>query len=383
MSTITKKTFKKKTSDIQLAIFSFQPLNKQSKTSASLEDLLAQTSLLPNSQNGDRNATSIDRRALSKTPSKSSCQEISLDIEDNRSRLIDGTYRSLKEDSVNATPSSYSGESFEFSRARSSDSEGATAVTRPFKKRVNILTNDLPSKEKLCSSSISFENCRNLDSRNASLTNITSESDRAKADNYLTMTGTIKRGRKKGQSVDLQLNMSRDELEKINQAALLIQQAHELEQGRSNCCCGCGCSLTSGMHIFLLSLISLPFVIIVTSIYAFYIGTLTWYNMFTYFNEEKSCLYRFIMSPLLVVAYPFGIVLCTIGLGVYSGLVQISTTFAKWTNEIADIEKGFYGWLCSFLHLSDCSPYEVVILTDLKMPSEAVLGNTSTEELSL
>lgn len=358
-----------------------QPLSKQGKTSASLEDLLAQTSLLPIGQNGERGHASIERRALSKTPSKSSCQEISLDIEDNRSRHIDGTYRSLKEDSVNCTPSSYSGESLDFSRGRSSDSEHTIGAPRS-KKRVNILTNELPpSKEKLCSSSISFDNSRHLDSRDASLINITSESDRSvMRDNYLTMTGTIKRGRQKGQSVDLQLNMSRDELEKINQAALLIQQAHDLQHGRTNCCCGC--SLTSGMHIFLLSLISLPFVMLVTSVYAFYIGTLTWYNMFTYFNEEKPCLYRVFMSPLLVVAYPFVIVLCTIGLGIYSGLVQISTTFAKWSNEIADIEKGFYGWLCSFLHLSDCSPYEVVILTDLKAP-DAVLGNTSTEELSL
>lgn len=287
---------------------------------------------------------------------------------------------------MNATPSSYSGESMvvDFGRGRSSDSEGVAAVTRPLKKRVNILTNDLPpSKEKLSSSTISFEHCRNLGSRDDSLINIASDSDRAPADSYLTMTGTIKRGRKKGQSVDLQLNMSRDELEKINQAALLIQQAHDLDHGRNGGCCGCGCSLTSGMHIFLLSLVSLPFVVLVTGVYAFYIGTLTWYNMFTYFNEEKSCFYRLLMSPLLVVAYPFGIVLCTIGLAVYSGLVQISTKFAKWTNEIADIEKGFYGWLCGFLHLSDCSPYEVVILTDLQLPAEAVQGNTSTKELSL
>lgn len=220
-----------------------------------------------------------------------------------------------------------------------------------------------------------------MDSRDASLMNIRSQSERSNstADNYLTLTGTIKRGRKKGQSVDLQLNMSRDELEKISAAALLIQQAHEMGANQSNACC----SLTSGMHILLLSLISFPFVLIVSSVYAFYIGTLTWYNMFTYFNEEKSCFYKFWMSPLLIVAYPFGIVLCTIGLGIYSGFVQISTKFAKWSNEIADIEKGFYGWLCSFLHLSDCSPYEVVILTDLKLPEEPVPGNSSTEELSL
>lgn len=222
----------------------------------------------------------------------------------------------------------------------------------------------------------SIENGRNLDGRGTS----PSQRSTNTTDNYLTMTGTIKRGRKKGQSVDLQLNMSREELEKLNAAAMLIQQAHDLNDNHPTGCCGC--SLTSGIHILLLSLISLPFVIIITCVYAFYIGTLTWYNMFTYFNEEKSCLYKFFMSPILILAYPVGIVLCTIGLGIYSGFVQISTKFAKWTNEIADIEKGFYGWLCSFMHLSDCSPYEVVILTDLKVPPETARA-TSTEELSL
>lgn len=363
----------------------FQPLNKQSKTSASLEDLLAQTSLLPSGgQNTAERNKQIDRTPLSKAPSKSSCNEISLDIEDNRSRHTDETYQPLNEDnSINATPSSYSGESMEFGRVRCGGIIAATiadsdclSTARQSKKRVNILTNNLPrSKENLCNSSQSHI----VASRDNSLINIANDAERKNsADNYLTLTGTIKRGKKKGQSVDLQLNMSRDELEKINAAALLIQQAHDMDANQNGCC-----SLTSGMHILLLSLISIPFVMIVTSVYAFYIGTLTWYNMFTYFNEEKSCIYRIFMSPLLVVAYPVVIVLCTIGLGFYSAFVQISTKFAKWSNEIADIEKGFYGWLCSALHLSDCSPYEVVILTDLKMPTETVQGNTSTEELSL
>lgn len=343
-------------------ILLWQPLSNQYKNSASLEDLLVQTSLLPSAQNSER-----VRTPLSKTPSKSSCQEISLDIEENRSRHNEDAYQPLKDDSVNATPST----------------ESDSLPTRQFKKRVNIQTNDLkPSKENLCSSSISFENGRSTDSRATSPLNMASPSERSQstADNYLTLTGTIKRGRKKGQAVDLQLNMSREELEKINAAALLIQQAHDMSVEQHSGCCGC--SLTSGMHILMLSLISFPFVLVVSSIYAFYIGTLTWYNMFTYFSEEKSCLYKFLMCPLLILAYPFGIVLCTVGLGVYSACVQISTKFAKWMNEIADIEKGFYGWLCSFLHLSDCSPYETVILTDLKMPPEPVQA-TSTEELSL
>lgn len=125
-----------------------------------------------------------------------------------------------------------------------------------------------------------------------------------------------------------------------------------------------------------------------TGIYSFYIGTLTWYNMFTYFNEEKSCIYKVFMSPILVISYPIAIIFCTLGLGLYAAAIQINCRLSKWLNEIHDIEKGFYGWLCGILHLSDCSPYEVVVLMDFRPPIETQeMGGThphsSTEELSL
>lgn len=328
------------------------------------------------------------KTSIDKLPKKHSCHEINLFVEDNnKSNTIDTTATYHGSSSANVTtPTSYSEDSMDFgSRARSIDGDGLTM--RQFKKRVNILTSstDEPtSKQNLCSSSISFEN--DLDSKETSLLNMKSGSllrggsKCTSPDNYLTMTGTIKRGKKKGQSVDLQLTISRDELEKINTTALMMQQ--EQDQNLSNACCAC--SMTSGMHILFLSLLSFPFVILVTSVYAFYIGTITWYNMFTYFNEEKSYLHKLFMSPLLILAYPIGILFCTIGLAIYSGFIQISMKFTRWSNEIADIEKGFFGWLCSFLHLSDCSPYEVVILTDLKLPNEVNQPTqSSTEELSL
>lgn len=306
------------------------------------------------------------------TSKKSSNHEINLSMEDI-----------LKTQSMRKSPAVRS-ENLKSATAASRSEDNLDLSRMPVaKKRVNILTSvDHPSsKQKLCSSSISIENDHadsTEDSNEANLLSKSSSMARTRSpDNYLTMTGTIKRGKKKGQSLDVQLNISRDELEKINNAALLMQQEHE--DAKKSCCM---CSLTSGMHILLLSILSLPFVVIITSIYAFYMGTITWYNMFTYFNEEKSYLHKLIMSPLLVVAYPIGIVMCTVGLAIYSGIVQISTKFVKWSNEIADIEKGFYGWLCNFLHLSDCSPYEVVILTDLK-PDETVPPTSSTEELSV
>lgn len=253
-------------------------------------------------------------------------------------------------------------------------------TTRSTKKRVNIKTDFLLQRNQR--NSPGSTNYDDLESGETSILN--GELDKnsldqfstIKTDSYLTMTGTVKRGRKKGQSVDLQLNISRDELEKINAAVVAVEQIQQQNNGF------CICSLTTGMHILILTIICLPFVAAYTSIYSFYIGTLTWYNIFNYFNEEKSYLYKVLMSPVLILTYPFGICICTIGLGIYAGIVQLSLSLTRWYNEVSDIEKGFYGWLCSFLHLSDCSPYEVVILTDLRLPETAVNGN-STEELSL
>lgn len=217
------------------------------------------------------------------------------------------------------------------------------------------------------------------------------------ADSYLTMTGTVKRGRKKGQSVDLQINMSREELEQINTAALALavadgaQQQHGGGGGAAGGVAGCcRCTRTVGLHVLLLSLVCAPFVALATGVYSFYIGTLTWYNMFNYFTEERSVWLRVFVSPVLVLLYPVLIVLCTLGLGVYAGCVQLSVRFNSWLNEIGDVEKGFYGWLCAVLRMSDCSPYEVVVLVDLQMPAGSdgargmqLANTTSTEEMSL
>lgn len=282
----------------------------------------------------------------------------------------------MKDCSANLTPRSYSEDSS--LDAKSHD----CLTTRSTKKRVNIKTDFLLQRNQR--NSPNSTNYDDLESGETSILNAELDKNSLdryntlRTDSYLTMTGTVKRGRKKGQSVDLQLNISRDELEKINAAVVAVEQIH---QERSDCCV---CSTTTGMHILLFSIVCLPFVAAYTSIYSFYIGTLTWYNIFNYFNEEKSYLHKLFMSPLLILTYPIGICVCTIGLGIYAGIVQLSLSLQRWHNEITDIEKGFYGWLCSFLHLSDCSPYEVVILTDLRLPDTVVIqGNSSTEELSL
>ncbi|XP_017845792.1 uncharacterized protein LOC108602251 isoform X2 [Drosophila busckii] len=272
---------------------------------------------------------------------------------------------SQRHESSTVTPSSgcYSESSLDAKLSKSQDCLSLSNRSSS-KKRVNIRTSDLPHVRSQRASP-DIANYEDLESGETSVLNTYDQSleryqarKAADGSNYLTMTGTIKRGRKKGQSIDLQINISREELEQLNAHAM----ANDSQKGR-NIFCTCGCGV--GLHIFLISLLCLPFVTVISAIYSFYIGTLTWYNMFNYYCEEKSYLHKIFITPILFLAYPLAIVLCTFGLGIYSGFRQLSLRYSSWVNDITDIEKGFYGWLCGFLHMSDCSPYEVVILTDI------------------
>lgn len=278
--------------------------------------------------------------------------------------------------SSTVTPSSCFSEESSFDGVKSCKSQEMLTEKGSTKKRVNIRTDIKSCKESPSSASHHYED---LESGETSVLNTDEYSldrfnTRKSTDSYLTMTGTIKRGKKLGQEFNVQLNISRDELEKISSAAM--KKAND-EKKKKCCVCGIG----AGLHVLVWSILCVPFVLLITSIYSFYIGTITWYNMFTYFNEEKSHVYKLFMSPILIITYPFAILICTLGLGIYGGIKQISMRFQQWFNEVCDLEKGFYGWLCGILRLSDCSPYEVVILTDIK--EDPVQGASSTEELSL
>ncbi|XP_036328896.1 uncharacterized protein LOC118741144 [Rhagoletis pomonella] len=364
-------------------IVNVQNRQKLSPSNPALDEDLVKTSLIlknkqplpqiPGAQvNGD---TTDDHSTHKSSQSVDNIYEDDNELQ-NFESVSQGTKSTNRHESTTVTPSSYSESSLD---AKSHDCLSNRSSS---KKRVNIRTDPLHVRSQRESPEI--VNYEDLESGETSVLNTDVHSleryntRRSMDSNYLTMTGTIKRGRKKGQSLDLQINISREELEQINAVAAAVQVNKQ-----QNLCCSC--TPQTGLHILFLSLVCLPFVTLVSSIYSFYIGTLTWYNMFNYFSEEKSCLYKFFMSPILILAYPVGILVCTLGLGIYAGISQLSLQFNSWLNEIADIEKGFYGWLCSFLHLSDCSPYEVVILTDIRLPQDVprVHVNTSTEELSL
>ncbi|XP_045779266.1 transmembrane protein 169 [Maniola jurtina] len=176
-------------------------------------------------------------------------------------------------------------------------------------------------------------------------------------DGYLTMTGTIKRGKKKGQNVDVKLNISREELE-IIEAAIVAEEYNKMDVSK--------CSLYNGPHIFLFSLLCIPFVACISAMYSFYMGTMAWYNIFTHVTEDFSCFKKVLLAPIVILSYPFLIVIFTVGLGLYAGIAQLTFSGANWWKDVSDFEKGFYGWLCNTLGMSECSPYEVVVLMDVK-----------------
>lgn len=180
---------------------------------------------------------------------------------------------------------------------------------------------------------------------------------------YITMTGTVKRGKKVGQNLDVKLNISREELE--------ILDANIAAKSQQSCW-----SMLSGPHVFMWSLFCFPFAVVVSFVYSVYMGTLMWYNVFTYTTEEVHLIWRVLLSPFLILLYPLFIIFSSLSLGLYSGCIQISWYFHTWQKEITDWEKGFYGWLCSALHLEDCAPYEVIVLTDIQVPSYTASQDT-------
>lgn len=178
---------------------------------------------------------------------------------------------------------------------------------------------------------------------------------------FVTMVGTVKRGRKKGQTMDMKVQMSREELDELEHSII----SHQLEDDDR-----CFFGYRKGPHVLTMSVILVPFVLCLSAGYSFYMGTMTWYNILVYFSEKKPIFQKMFACPLLIISYPFLITVLTVGLGIYAAIVQISWHYDNWKREIQDWEKGFYGWLCGVLDLEDCSPYEVVILTEVLPPSE-------------
>lgn len=174
----------------------------------------------------------------------------------------------------------------------------------------------------------------------------------------------------------MKVNISREELELIESTHAKLKAGIEQSSGETGGdgtngartaktgCCHCG--VKRGLHIGIWSFLCFPFVFLFASIYSFYMGTLTWYNVFSWYTEEKPFLCRVLMAPILIISYPVFILMATFGLGVYAAFSQLTFQWFVWVSHARDLEKGFYARLCSLINLEECSPYtEVVIVAQL------------------
>lgn len=190
----------------------------------------------------------------------------------------------------------------------------------------------------------------------------TDEQDIPPDSRFVTLTGTITRGKRKGQMVDIYMTLTDKELRDMARSKERLDAECDgvAEAKQKPCTLGVG----QGPHVLLWSLSCSPFIFLLSFITSFYYGTLTWYNIFLVYNEERSFLHKITLCPLLILSYPVLIVVLCVCMGVYAAVNQLSWVFGEWWLAVRDLEKGFCGWMCGKLGLEDCAPYNVVELLD-------------------
>ncbi|XP_068602836.1 transmembrane protein 169 [Brachionichthys hirsutus] len=193
---------------------------------------------------------------------------------------------------------------------------------------------------------------------------------------YVTLTGTITRGKKKGQLVDIHLTLTEKELRDLAKSRERLDA--ECEAGeRSKCNCSLG--VCCGPHVLLWSVSCAPVVFLLSFVTSFYYGTLTWYNVFLVYNEERTFWHKITICPFLILFYPVLIMPMALSLALYSAVVQVSWAFGEWWQAVRDLEKGFCGWACGKLGLEDCSPYSIVELLDSDTVSSTLQSKVGSE----
>ncbi|XP_051839552.1 transmembrane protein 169 [Antechinus flavipes] len=187
---------------------------------------------------------------------------------------------------------------------------------------------------------------------------------------YVTLTGTITRGKKKGQMVDIHVTLTEKELQELTKSKELANDA--APEGKKTCQIGAD----RGPHVVLWTVVCLPVIFVLSFIVSFYYGTITWYNIFLVYNEERTFWHKISCCPCLILFYPVLIMAVASSLGLYAAVVQLSWSWGAWWLAARDMEKGFCGWLCSKLGLEDCSPYSIVELLE----SDNISGSLSTKD---
>ena len=138
----------------------------------------------------------------------------------------------------------------------------------------------------------------------------------------VTMTGTIKRGQKVGQLVEVQLQLSEDELSKLQQSC--IEDDKKVDDS-------CIWGLDKGPHIVVLTLLCTPFAFLASVAMSFYIGTIAWYNVYLNLSEERTIWHKVLLCPVLILTFPIFIVLSTLCIGLYASIIQVSTDLSVHT----------------------------------------------------
>ncbi|CAH2305155.1 transmembrane 169 [Pelobates cultripes] len=190
---------------------------------------------------------------------------------------------------------------------------------------------------------------------------------------YVTLTGTITRGKKKGQMVDIHVTLTEKELQELARSKEPLQD----EPMESKQACSVGWD--RGPHILLWSILCLPVIFVLSFVLSFYYGTITWYNIFLVYNEERTFWHKITVCPFLMIFYPIIIVVLSVSLALYASLAQIAWCFGQWWHAVKDMEKGVCGWICSKLGLEDCSPYSIVELLDSDNISGSLSAKGSTQ----
>ncbi|KAI7794936.1 putative transmembrane protein 169 [Triplophysa rosa] len=189
---------------------------------------------------------------------------------------------------------------------------------------------------------------------------------------FVTLTGTITRGKRKGQMVDIYMTLTDKELRDMARSKeRLDAECDGVAEAKQK---PCTLGVSQGPHVLLWSLSCSPFIFLLSFITSFYYGTLTWYNIFLVYNEERSFLHKITLCPLLILLYPVLIMVLCVCMGVYAAVNQLSWVFGEWWLAVRDLEKGFCGWMCGKLGLEDCAPYNVVELLDSDTLSGTLQG---------
>ncbi|XP_034042856.1 transmembrane protein 169 [Thalassophryne amazonica] len=192
---------------------------------------------------------------------------------------------------------------------------------------------------------------------------------------YVTLTGTITRGKKKGQVVDIHVTLTEKELRELAKSKERLDAECEAGEGFKR---SCSLGVCQGPHVVFWSISCAPVVFLLSFITSFYYGTLTWYNVFLVYNEERTFWHKITICPFLIIFYPMLIMPMALLLALYSAVVQVSWAFSEWWLAVRDLEKGFCGWACGKLGLEDCSPYSIVELLD----SDTVSGTLQSKAAS-